>query len=523
MSLKKFKGFKLISLEVNNHKILGVNTFNFIQEEDNNDSIYATILIGPNGTGKSEILKLIINIFRNLSLLKNGQKEKNLGCQFKLKFKNTHEYTFSNYKIIDSSISTPLNYKREYTLRRYGELIDIFKSYDEVDDYKIPNITASSFMLSDKFFIPITDNDKNYFKDYNYLGLKSNRQSGSTQRLLRRTVDHIVDNENPEVFQNSITKIGNFLEFDTDGIEVTYKTKYTNRFWNGDLTPNILEDFFHEITVQYEEMQGKQAPFKLTNYRTLKSKGIENIESLCNYMNQMSTSTRLIYSGSKRSQFKTLTFNVAKSSEHQRLSEEKKTIEYAIDLGFLEAPQINFISSSKIPIDQASSGEINLFATMIGLISTIKYGSLIIIDEPEVSLHPNWQMKYLHFLTELLNEYNDSHIVIATHSHFLISDLQGDTGKIIGLKKTNRMIETVDIDRNTFGWSAEEVLYKIFDVRTTRNHYLEMDIRKMLGLIAEKSDNVEEIKNILFRVSKVQLNEYDPLGLIINQAKEYIA
>lgn len=522
MDLKNFNGFKLVSLEIHKHKILGTNTFNFVQAEDNNDSIYSTILIGPNGTGKSEVLKLIVNIFRNLSLLKNGQKEKNLNCYFKLKYLNTHEYTFSNYQELEDSILIPLNFKSQYILKQYDKLIDIGKVHNDSTDNVIPNITASSFMLSDKFFIPITDNDKLYFKNYNYLGLKSNRQSGSTQRLLRRTVDHIVDNENPEIFQKSITKIGNFLELDTDGIEVTYKTKYTNRFWNGDLTPNILEDFFHEITVQYEEMKGKQAPFKLTNYRTLKSKGIQNIESLCKYMNQVSASKRLIDSGSKRSQFKTLTFNVAKSSEHQTLSEEKKTIEYAISLGFLEAPQINFISSSKIPIDQASSGEINLFATMIGLISTIKYGSLIIIDEPEVSLHPNWQMKYLHFLTELLNEYNDSHIVIATHSHFLISDLQGDTGKIIGLKKINRMIETFDINRNTFGWSAEEVLYKIFDVRTTRNHYLEMDLRKMLGLVAEQSADKSGIAEILERVRKVQLDENDPLKLIVNQAEKYL-
>jgi hypothetical protein len=75
--LKNFKGFKLISLEVHNYKILGTNIFNFIQEDDKNYFIYTTILIGANVTDKSEIMKLIINIFRNLSLLKNGQKEKN--------------------------------------------------------------------------------------------------------------------------------------------------------------------------------------------------------------------------------------------------------------------------------------------------------------------------------------------------------------------------------------------------------------------------------------------------------------
>lgn len=530
--MKNFKGFKLISLEVHNHKILGTNTFNFVQEDDKNDFIYTTILIGPNGTGKSEVLKLIINIFRNLSLLKNGQKEKNLGCQFKLKFLNNHEFTLSNYISVDDKVLIPLNFKKEYTLRRYNEQIDIIKSYNSDVEYIIPNITASSFMLSDKFFIPITDDDKIYFKDYNYLGLKSNRQSGSTQRLLRRTVDHIVDNKNPEIFQKSISKIGEFLGLDAEGIEVTYKTKYTKNFWNGKLTPSDLEEYFHKITVQYEEMQGKEPPFKLRNYRSLKAKGNEKIESLCDYMNYISTNTRLINSESKRSQFKKLIFNVAKSDEHQLLSEERKLIEYAINLGFLETPQINFISSSRIPIDQASSGEINLFATMIGLIATIKFGSLIIIDEPEVSLHPNWQMKYLYFLTELFKEFTDSHIIIATHSHFLISDLQGESGKIIGLKKVNKKIETLDINTNTFGWSAEEILLDVFDVPTTRNLFIYEKVGDILDLIAlrdTKESSVEPEKvgteiskriNYLRNKGIVNLSKEDPLKEIIEKIIE---
>jgi predicted ATPase len=523
MDLKNFNGFKLVSLEIHKHKILGTNTFNFIQAEDNNDSIYSTILIGPNGTGKSEVLKLIVNIFRNLSLLKNGQKEKNLNCYFKLKYLNTHEYTLSNYLELEDNIVTPLNFKSQYVLKQYDKLIDINKKYNDGTDNVIPNITASSFMLSDKFFIPITDNDKLYFKNYNYLGLKSNRQSGSTQKLFRRTVDYIVENTNTDIFKKSVSKIANFLELDTDGIEISYKTKYTNRFWNGDLSPSNLEDFFFKIEVQYEEMQGKEPPFKLRYYRSLKSKSFEQIENLCDYINKIARTDRLIDSHSNRSKFKTLAFNVASYVEHDLLSEEKNNLDIAISLGLLDTPQINFISSSKIPLTEASSGEINLFATMIGLVATIKYGSLIIIDEPEVSLHPNWQMKYLHFLTELLSDYNDSHILIATHSHFLISDLQGDSGKIIGLKKSNKKIEITDINTNTFGWSAEEILYEIFNVKSTRNSFIEYELTELVDILnRDSTDKLNELSKILIKLSNLELNPNDPLKVLIEKGYDYL-
>ena len=109
---------------------------------------------------------------------------------------------------------------------------------------------------------------------------------------------------------------------------------------------------------------------------------------------------------------------------------------------------------------------------MVGLMATVNPGSLVFIDEPEISLHPNWQMKYLSFIRELFSdpEYNTCHIIIATHSHFLISDLKGTSARIIGLRKNKNKIKTIDISHNTYGWSAEQVLLDVFEVSTTRNY-----------------------------------------------------
>lgn len=164
---------------------------------------------------------------------------------------------------------------------------------------------------------------------------------------------------------------------------------------------------------------------------------------------------------------------------------------------------------------------------MIGLLATIKPNSLVFIDEPEISLHPNWQMKYLSFLRELFSEpeFATSHIILATHSNFIISDLRGENSKIIGLKKdvkNNNVIVDLPKNLNTYGWSAEEILYSVFNVKTTRNFYLEIELRELLHKIAIKSDDKKRMNDILNNIKKINFSDNDPINLIVKQAEKYL-
>ncbi|MCG3694450.1 AAA family ATPase [Aliarcobacter butzleri] len=48
---------------------------------------------------------------------------------------------------------------------------------------------------------------------------------------------------------------------------------------------------------------------------------------------------------------------------------------------------------------------------------------LILLDEPDNTLHPNWQKEYINLLVTLLKDKKYIHIIITSHSPFLISDL----------------------------------------------------------------------------------------------------
>ncbi|AJE53053.1 AAA family ATPase [Paenibacillus polymyxa] len=74
-----------------------------------------------------------------------------------------------------------------------------------------------------------------------------------------------------------------------------------------------------------------------------------------------------------------------------------------------------------IPIEKLSSGEKNELILFYKLIFKTSSNSLILIDEPEISLHISWQNKFISDLHEI-HKLNELDILIATHSPDIISN-----------------------------------------------------------------------------------------------------
>lgn len=72
--------------------------------------------------------------------------------------------------------------------------------------------------------------------------------------------------------------------------------------------------------------------------------------------------------------------------------------------------------------EELSSGERNLIALGLKIISHACPYALILIDEPEISLHMQWQMEFHKNLLQMLRPYKNYHVVIATHSPVLVSE-----------------------------------------------------------------------------------------------------
>jgi ABC-type lipoprotein export system ATPase subunit len=89
------------------------------------------------------------------------------------------------------------------------------------------------------------------------------------------------------------------------------------------------------------------------------------------------------------------------------------------------------INTKPVPLQSLSSGEQHELVLGYDLLFLVKEGSLILIDEPELSLHVTWQHKFLEDITRI-SELADLDFLVATHSPSIIYD------------KTHLMVELGD-------------------------------------------------------------------------------
>lgn len=78
-------------------------------------------------------------------------------------------------------------------------------------------------------------------------------------------------------------------------------------------------------------------------------------------------------------------------------------------------------NGKNIPLKSLSSGEQHILVLYYELLFKIKDGTLLLMDEPEISLHIAWQKRIISDLQEIL-KLNPMEIVIATHSPAVIGN-----------------------------------------------------------------------------------------------------
>lgn len=216
-----------------------------------------------------------------------------------------------------------------------------------------------------------------------------------------------------------------------------------------------------------------------------------------------------------------LEFNLFGNSE---TIEDLSLIQHLQKLDLLASASLRFRKGrSTLDSQDLSSGEFHFLSTMIAIQATIRKNCLILIDEPETSLHPNWQMKYVDTLKQLFKEWNSCHFIMTTHSHFIISDLENDSSEIIGLKGQVPSIKAKPFNTKTYGYSAEEILLDIFEVSTTRNQFIYEKVGEILELIALPESNQDDIADKVKYLKQKgidRLSKEDPLKEVIDKLLE---
>ena len=186
-----------------------------------------------------------------------------------------------------------------------------------------------------------------------------------------------------------------------------------------------------------------------------------------------------------------------------------------ISLGIVKLIDLRMEKYSKgvISLRRASSGEQCILLSLLGIAANITDNSIILIDEPEISLHPEWQQRYINLLMNTFEGFYNCKFIIATHSPLVISNLKSSNCYILPMADSE-IINAKDYNNR----SSDYQLAELFEFPGFQNEYiLRTAINLFAKIRANKSFDKDDEKT-LSRLSsfKYNLEETDPNYDLIN-------
>ena len=124
-------------------------------------------------------------------------------------------------------------------------------------------------------------------------------------------------------------------------------------------------------------------------------------------------------------------------------------------------------SGDKFDINELSSGEKQLFLRTLAIKMLNPENSIILIDEPELSLHPKWQQRIVYVYRKIGK---NNQIIIATHSPHILGSVKKKNMMLLGKNDDGEIIVKTGHELyNSYGQPTDRVLKDIMGLETTRD------------------------------------------------------
>ena len=397
---------------------------------------WTTLVTGRNGSGKSRLLAAIAGVFDALDgrALRNRQPI-------------TLEYLLGG---------------QECAFRVDGSKVMAFIDGREVEAARLPRpnaVIAATASAFDKFHLPREARlaEPNSPKShYRYLGLKDARGRVSARAGVFRALEQLFDASADEHHRRQrVSDVFRYLGY-SPTVEVTFDWTYRGK----ELASSTAVDSTRAVERYLEDAKsraGEAARSPIPNYFLDNPLAQRELAESVDFLRGSSggREVRLVAD-----------FRHQNSGGEDQLRMARRLTRAGI-VQMADVTLRRELSGRRIGITDASSGELSLVVTLLGIASSIEDGSLILLDEPEISLHPQWQSEYLGRLTAAFSAFEGCHFVLATHSPTLVAGAGPELTNIVDLEDP----ASTPIELSS-GRSVDEVLLSTFGVVTNNNLHL---------------------------------------------------
>lgn len=173
----------------------------------------------------------------------------------------------------------------------------------------------------------------------------------------------------------------------------------------------------------------------------------------------------------------------------------------------------------EIELNSASSGELSLLTTVIYITAYIDDNTVILIDEPENSLHPKWQIEYIKQIVDLFYFFQPK-IILATHSPLIINGGFLYNKNINIFKNVENKFTSMKHINN-----IEQMYEEYFNITTPENRFLSDFIITKFNLLNSQKIRLNDFLSLIDSYILTSYDDKQKLALknIQKLAKENFA
>jgi hypothetical protein len=191
-----------------------------------------------------------------------------------------------------------------------------------------------------------------------------------------------------------------------------------------------------------------------------------------------------------------------------------------VEAGLLDATDSYVLTAAdqKFSLSDFSSGQWHMFSSLFLTALAAEDDSLILVDEPENSLHPLWQLDFLPQLKKVLAGVRGVHTIVATHSALVASSLPTSVAEVIKVKRNaSGRVSSSKVPAQPFGWTADDILVSVFGLETSRSKVFQETMDRALRLFAEGDRQNEELRTLVLQLKQYasSLPDSDVAGTVI--------
>lgn len=201
-------------------------------------------------------------------------------------------------------------------------------------------------------------------------------------------------------------------------------------------------------------------------------------------------------------------FDVENPGEHARWLFSQMQLLRQCGLLRLFGVEAERTTGEVIDLKLASSGELSIAISFMSLASTLQDTSLVLIDEPEINLHPEWQAKYIDLLTSTFESFRNCHFILATHSPLVLSDAP-PWATVCSVSD-----RTPEAGVEVSGQPVDYLLAKAFQTVSSSNYFLQEMLMKAVTLAADGETNSPEFKAAIGELKELKLLIRDNRGIV---------